>query len=76
MAALSAVKSNKYDVKAKEVASSGAVLNEIETLIDLNKNSNINKVTNQVLDGIFNNTLNATNAEGININKLILEKVL
>lgn len=74
MAALSAVKSNKYDVKAKEVASSGAVLNEVETLIDLNKNSNINKVTNQVLDGIFNNTLNATNAEGNNINKLILEK--
>ena len=74
MAALSKVKSNKYDVKAREIASSGAVLNEVETLIDLNKNSNINKVNNEVLDGMFNNTLNATTSDGYNINKLILEK--
>jgi hypothetical protein len=74
MAALSKVKSNKYDVKAREIASSGAVLNEVETLIDLNKNSNINKVNNEVLDGMFNNTLNATTSDGYNINKIILEK--
>jgi hypothetical protein len=74
MAALSKVKSNKYDIKAREVASSGAVLNEVETLIDLNKNSNINKVNNEVLDGMFNNTLNATTSDGYNINKIILEK--
>jgi hypothetical protein len=71
MSALSAVKSNVYDQAATKVASSGAVLNEIETLVDLQKNSNINRVTDEVLTGLFNNTLNGTTAEGININDLI-----
>ncbi len=71
MHSLGKIKYSYYEPKARELAQSGTITQEMQTIVDINPGSNLNQTSKAVKEGLFNRTLNARTSNNIGFDQIL-----